>query len=185
MKPHKLGLLVPLAFLGATCFAELEFSGYITLSGKSKFILTDTVKKKPSAWLDLGRSFEDHVLVAFDAKTEVLSLRKAERIVQLPLKLPQLRDGRERLAEFRAFFSQPGTLTANEVEQRFGPPPRYSQLLLEDEEKDVKREHSWWYYPLGPDTRVGIQIDQGRVQGVYHFYPKESGGLATEIIRKP
>src|SRR6185436_12120691 len=65
------------------------------------------------------------------------------------------------LPEFRTFFAGPGEITAKEVEDRFGPPPRYSALQIKDEPEDVTREHSWWYYALGKDTRVGVMVDLG------------------------
>jgi len=87
------------------------------------------------------------------------------------------------LPTFRAFFKQTGALTAKEVEDRFGPPPQYSPLLLNEGPKDATRDHSWWYYPLGQDRSVGVMVDVGKVRGAYYIFPQEKGGLQTEILR--
>jgi hypothetical protein len=145
MKLHGHFILALLAVTSSTCFAELEFSGYIKFGEKSKFVLTDTERKKTSDWLNLGQSFEDSTPIAFDQKKEILSVRKGDLIVKLPLKPSHVRESKEGLADFRSFFGKQGAITAKDVEDRFGPPPRYSPLLLEDGEKDVTREHFWWW----------------------------------------
>jgi hypothetical protein len=86
---------------------------------------------------------------------------------------------------FRTFFKAPGPLTAKDVEDRFGPPPKYSPLLLNEEAKDATREHSWWYYPVGKDRSVGVMVDAGKVRGAFYFFPRDPGeGLDSEIFRK-
>lgn len=86
---------------------------------------------------------------------------------------------------FRTFFKQSSPLTAKDVEDCFGPPPKYSPLLLNEELKDATREHSWWYYPMGKDRNVGVMIDAGKVRGAFYFFPLDKGaGLDSEIFRK-
>jgi hypothetical protein len=86
---------------------------------------------------------------------------------------------------FRAFFKRPGPLTAKDVEDRFGPPPKYSPLLLNEAPKDATSEHSWWYFPLGKNRSVGVMVDAGKVRGAFYFFPREKGeGIDSEIFRK-
>jgi hypothetical protein len=86
---------------------------------------------------------------------------------------------------FRAFFKQPGPLTAKDVEDRFGPPPKYSPLLLNEEPKDATREHSWWHYPVGENRSVGVMVDAGKVKGAFYFFPRNKGeGPDSEIFRQ-
>lgn len=88
------------------------------------------------------------------------------------------------LPTFRGFFKGTGALTAKDVEDRFGPPPKYSPLMLNEGPQDATRDHSWWYYPMGKDRSVGVMVDAGKVRGAFYIFPQEKGGLQTEILRK-
>jgi hypothetical protein len=86
---------------------------------------------------------------------------------------------------FRIFFKQPGALTAQQVEDRFGPPPKYSPLLLNETAADARREHSWWYYPVGKERSVGVMIDAGKVRGAFYFFRRDKGeGQDAEVFRQ-
>lgn len=64
----------------------LEFAGYMTERGELKFTLTDTETKKNTPWLVVGAKVDGYTVVGFDAKTETLTLTKADAIMRLPLK---------------------------------------------------------------------------------------------------
>lgn len=87
------------------------------------------------------------------------------------------------LQAFKAFLQQPRALAAKDIEDRFGPPPRYAPLLLNEGPHDATRDHSWWYYSLGKDRKVGVRVDAGKVKGAFYFFPRETGGVQTEILR--
>lgn len=89
------------------------------------------------------------------------------------------------VAVFRAFLMQRGPLTAEAVEARFGPPPKYSPLMLNEKPEDATREHAWWYYPVGPQRSVGVMVDGGQVKGAFYFFPRAEGaGVDHEMFRK-
>lgn len=88
------------------------------------------------------------------------------------------------LADFVWFFKREGDITMQDVLARFGE-AKLGPLLISDEGKAVKPEHAWWYYELKEGTRVGVQMDAGKVKGVYHFEPKPDGpGFIPRVIRK-
>ncbi len=91
-------MLILWAIAGAAR-AEVEFAGYISVAGGTKFVLADAAQAKVSDWLAVGGRFDGYVLAAFDAKTETLTLTKDGLTTRLALKLgtikpaPSMEDG--------------------------------------------------------------------------------------------
>jgi biopolymer transport protein ExbD len=59
----------------APSFAEVIFQGYMTTSDRSLFVLS-VDKEKTSGWLAVGQQFDGLSIVAFDAKSELLTVEK-------------------------------------------------------------------------------------------------------------
>ena len=91
-----------------------------------------------------------------------------------------------RLDDFYAFFGHDKPISYSEVLKKFGEPTSISHLYIQDsmEDRKLSRERAWWYYELPEDTRVGVQVDDGKVLGVYYFYPGKDGGIDKKEIRK-
>ncbi len=88
------------------------------------------------------------------------------------------------LVDFITFFMGTEVISMQEVLARFGD-AKLGPLLISDEGKEVKPEHAWWYYDLKEGTRVGVQMDGGKVRGVFHFEPNPKGaGFIPRTIRK-
>ena len=66
--------------------AALEFSGYLHLANESKFVITDLEGKKSSGWIPIGASFEGYRVEGYDAQKEILTMRKGNTTMALPLK---------------------------------------------------------------------------------------------------
>lgn len=66
--------------------AELEFAGYIRVTGGMKFVLADAARDKRSDWLEIGGGFDGYVVTAFDRKTETLTVTKDGASARLTLK---------------------------------------------------------------------------------------------------
>lgn len=62
----------------ASAHAEVAFQGYMTSSGKSLFVLS-VEKDRTSGWLEIGQRFEGVSLIAFDSKTELLTIEQDGR----------------------------------------------------------------------------------------------------------
>src|SRR4051812_20929066 len=90
---RKLILVGALVTAPALSHAAIEFAGYMKIAGEApKFVLVDTQDKKTSGWLAVGGVFKDYTIVAFDPKTEMISIKKGEATSQVPLKLSRARD---------------------------------------------------------------------------------------------
>jgi hypothetical protein len=94
---RSIALLLVLVTAGV-CRAELEFSGYVEAGKGIRFMVTDAGERKSSGWIVLGQAFQDHVLVGFDAKDEVLTVRKGGKTLALPLKAARVRDAQPEAA---------------------------------------------------------------------------------------
>ena len=96
----------------ALAAASLEFSGYIADGPQTRFVLTDSQAQTSSGFVTIGQRFKDFVLVAFDPKQEVLTLRKNDEKLELRLKgahikrlnsaiMTRLTEAKEELAKLR------------------------------------------------------------------------------------
>lgn len=76
-----------LAFLSLAGLARaaIEFTGVLGTREKTLFVLTDTVTQK-TAWLVLNGSFAGHMLTAYDAKEDVITLTKGGTETRVRLK---------------------------------------------------------------------------------------------------
>jgi len=87
-----------LTFFGIICFSvcarggPVEFCGYLSVSGQSRFVLTDTESGIRSGWLSTGQSFQDYTVLKFEPNSEMLSLSHAQKVVRLPLKQAKVQD---------------------------------------------------------------------------------------------
>jgi len=70
----------------SVCHATLEFSAYRRIANEASFVITDLDDRKSSEWIAVGQSFAGYTLVAFDAGTETVSVRKGSLTLDLPLK---------------------------------------------------------------------------------------------------
>lgn len=67
--------------------AEVEFVGYTTHGGETRFTLVDGAARLASGWVPVGGSFQGCTVLAFDARAEVLTVNKAGMPVRLPLRV--------------------------------------------------------------------------------------------------
>lgn len=70
--------------------AAVEFAGYVTAQGETKFVLRDTETGQTSPWLGRGGSASGYTVIGFDAKREMLTVERAGTVTQLPLKAAQV-----------------------------------------------------------------------------------------------
>lgn len=98
--------------LATAARGQMEFSGHIRQEGKTRFVLTDTATGKTSDFLEIGGGFGGHTIVAFDAKREVLAVKKGDVVAELPLRTARAQDagtaataqaGDGRAIEWKAF----------------------------------------------------------------------------------
>lgn len=83
---NRLALLLMLALIGSLATevrAAVELSAFLAVSGQPKFVITDLEENAKSGWLGLGQSFHGYDLVAYDARREVLTVRKNQRTYEL------------------------------------------------------------------------------------------------------
>lgn len=64
----------------------VEFSAYIRIDGVERFVLREPAGGGNSDWLVRGGSFNDYRIESFDAKTETLTVSKAQQTYTLPLR---------------------------------------------------------------------------------------------------
>src|SRR5262249_40068767 len=63
------------AICAGSAFAEIVFQGYMTTAERSMFVLSID-KEKTSGWLAVGQKFDGISIIAFDSKTELLTVEK-------------------------------------------------------------------------------------------------------------
>ncbi|MEO7411773.1 MAG: hypothetical protein ABIZ81_00325 [Opitutaceae bacterium] len=79
--------------------AALEFCGYTIVSNEARFSLEDTDSKTSSAWLPLGKSFQDYTITSFDSAKEVLLLTNAAgATLRLTMRSSPIKDARIRVS---------------------------------------------------------------------------------------
>jgi biopolymer transport protein ExbD len=88
MKTYLVALL--LTTLGIR--AEIEFSGFVTTAKEDLFSLSDRDTLQSSGWLKIGQSFGDYTVVSFDRKREVITLKQGARVLEVPLRISQVKD---------------------------------------------------------------------------------------------
>lgn len=82
MKTH---LAILALMLGAAAAkAEVVFQGYMTTAGQSSFVVS-VDKDKTSGWLTRGQEFAGVSIIAFDPKTELLTVEKDGKRQTIPL----------------------------------------------------------------------------------------------------
>jgi hypothetical protein len=115
--------------LGSAARAAFEFTGYMTASGETRFVVTESDSNRVSGWLRLGQTFAGHVLVEFDSKDEVLVLKRDTEVIRLRLKDSRVHDGKTAVAERKLVefhMSPTGKIT---VEGRDIPHEKLEELL--------------------------------------------------------
>lgn len=76
------------ALVAAPVRAEVEFAGYVTHGTETRFTLVDGAINLASGWLPVGGSFGGCTVVAFDARTETLTLERPGATLRLQLMAP-------------------------------------------------------------------------------------------------
>ncbi|MDO8539712.1 MAG: hypothetical protein Q7S40_04665 [Opitutaceae bacterium] len=99
MKIRIAATIVLLALDAGVSRAAIEFSSYMQTEEQSTFVLTDTEDARSSGWLAIGQSFRGYTLIAFDRKSEVLSVRNGDTTIRLPLKPSRVKHVDSKLPE--------------------------------------------------------------------------------------
>lgn len=102
MRPLIFSVTILLGLATASGRAEVEFAGYTTHGGETRFTLVDGVARLASGWVPVGGSFQGCTVLAFDPRTEVLTVNKAGTPVRLPLRV---NPGSEAVADGARFIS--------------------------------------------------------------------------------
>lgn len=89
--PFRRALLALVCVLATTATGRcaLEFSGYLQSPQGLRFVLTDTTAKESSALLQMGQTFAAHTLMEFEPQSEVLTVKRGDTIIRLPLTGPR------------------------------------------------------------------------------------------------
>lgn len=89
--------------------SPLEFSAYIQNADELKILITDLEDRKSSGWLAVGQSFRGYEVVAFDRKSEVVTLKGAADTLKLQLKESRVGEEKAKPAETKVnpLFSGP------------------------------------------------------------------------------
>lgn len=86
--------------------AEIEFSGFFITSQRALFSISDTSDQRSSGWLKIGDSFRGYTLVSFDAKREVVSVRRVDELLEIPLRASKVKDGNASVSGTIMFLNQ-------------------------------------------------------------------------------
>lgn len=88
----QLGLLVACLWGSVPASAAIELTGLFITSKKAMFALVNT-DSGASAWVSLGQKFEEYEAFDFEPEAHVLSLRKADQVLRIPLKEAKVKEG--------------------------------------------------------------------------------------------
>lgn len=86
--------------------AEIEFSGFFATSKEAFFSLTDTDSKRSSGWLTIGQVFEGHAVVSFDHEREIITLKKGEHMLVIPIRSAKVKAGRATITGSLKFLNE-------------------------------------------------------------------------------
>jgi len=91
----KTPLIIVACLICSVCArAEIVFQGYMTTPARPLFVVS-VDGGRTSGWLALGQEFAGVAIVAFDAKSELLTVEKDGKRQALPLVNGQVRSGSE------------------------------------------------------------------------------------------
>ncbi|HVT80828.1 MAG TPA: hypothetical protein VHM90_09235 [Phycisphaerae bacterium] len=97
-------MIAPLNRLGArlaACFlagilglrAEIQCTGIFVVSQKTLLAFANTETKNTSGWVNLGDSFDGYVVTSFDREKEMVTLKRAEQVLEVRLRQSKIQDG--------------------------------------------------------------------------------------------
>lgn len=134
--------------------AGIILDGHMMDEEVQRFVLTDS-SGAASPWLELGQQFRDYTLISFDTESQLLTLRKGDEDVRIPLRDPTILPADNRATEpvvAAVHISQTGQIRMN------GEPVDLSGL--ERELKSIALTNSKFHLVYDFSREASADLDQ-------------------------